>query len=350
VRSKVIQIKDRRVGDDQPVFIIAEAGVNHNGNIEVAKKMIEVAKKSGADAIKFQTFKADDLVTRDAPKAKYQRLNTSKGNQYDMLKSLELSENDFNKLNIYCKRKKIMFMSTPFDPKSAEFINKLGVRLFKVSSGEITNLPLLKKIAKYGKPIILSTGMATIKEIDEGLKTIYNAGNNKVILLHCVSNYPARYEDANLKAMNTLKGRYKIPIGLSDHTLGAEVAVAAVAMGACVIEKHFTLDKGMCGPDHKASLDAKELTQMVQSIRNCEKAMGTGIKRPVKSEAEVKAVARKSIIAASDIPKGARITEELLAIKRPGTGILPKYIFSIIGKKAKKDISRDHLLKWDQIS
>lgn len=329
------------------VFIIAEAGVNHNGSLKLAKRLVDTAKAAGADAIKFQTFKTEEIITQNAPKATYQKRIYSNESQFDMLKKLELSDKHFQDLFRYSKRKKIIFLSTPFDYQSAEFLDYLHVRMFKISSGDLTNIPFLLKIAQFKKPIILSTGMSSLSEVKEAVKAIYSTGNKKLILLHCTSDYPARYEDVNLKAMDTLREIFHVPVGYSDHTEGIEVAIAAVARGASVIEKHFTLDKGMAGPDHKASLEPDEFKKMVQTIRNVEKSMGTGIKSPKRAEVEIMKVARKSIVAAISIPKGIKIAPEMLAIKRPGIGIKPKYLNRVIGKITRKNIKRDKLITWE---
>ncbi len=346
IKKVQVRLGNREIGEGQPVFIIAEAGVNHNGNVKLARKMIDVAQKAGADAIKFQTFKTEELVVPNAPKARYQKLSTPGRFQFEMLKKLELSESEFEGLFHYCKRKKIIFLSTPFDFSSADFLYKLGVPAFKIGSGDLTNLPLLRHIANYGKPMILSTGMATLQEVKEAVVTVYSVGNKKIILLHCTSNYPTRYEDVNLRILDTLR-KFNTPIGYSDHTAGLEVAVAAVAKGVCIIEKHFTLDKNLPGPDHKASLEPGELKKMVNAIRNTERAMGHSIKRPVQNEREISKIARKSIIANKAIPKGTRITRDMLAIKRPGTGIEPKCLSQLLGKRTKKFIGKDHVLTWD---
>jgi N-acetylneuraminate synthase len=331
-------------------FIIAEVGVNHKGDIKLAKKLINVAKDAGADAVKFQTFKAKDVVTQNAEKAKYQKETTGEGSQYDMIKKLELTEEDFRELADYAKEKDILFLSSPFDKESVDLLYELDVSVFKVGSGEITNFPLLKHMAKKEKPIILSTGMATLGEVEEALNVIRNEGVEEVILLHCVSDYPARMKDVNLRAMETLKQAFKVPVGFSDHTLGITASIAAVALGACVIEKHFTLDRNLLGPDHKASLNPEELKEMVRAIRNVEKALGEGIKRPTKEEEEVKKVARRSIVAKIDIPEGAIITEDVLDVKRPGTGIEPKYLNSVIGKRAKENIKKDDIISWNRLN
>jgi len=344
-----IRIEDKLIGEGKPCFIIAEAGVNHNGSVELAKKLIDAAKDAGADAVKFQTFKTENVVVKDAQKAEYQKETTGEGSQYEMIKKLELAEEDFRELADYAEKKDIMFLSSPFDKESVDLLHELDVPAFKVGSGEITNLPLLRYIAKKGKPIILSTGMSTLGEIEEALDVIRSEGVEDIILLHCVSNYPARIEDVNLRAMGTLKQAFKLPVGFSDHTLGITAPIAAVALGACVIEKHFTLDRNLPGPDHKASLEPDELKEMVKDIREVEKALGNGIKKPTKEEEEVKKVARKSIVAKVDISKGAIITEDMLDVKRPGTGIEPKYLKFIIGRKTKEDIKKDDVIRFEMI-
>ena len=344
-----IRIEDKLIGEEEPCFIIAEAGVNHNGSVELAKKLIDAAKDAGADAVKFQTFKAESVVVKDAQKAEYQKETTGEGSQYEMIKKLELAEEDFRELADYAEKKDIMFLSSPFDKESVDLLHELDVPAFKVGSGEITNLPLLRYIAKKEKPIILSTGMSTLGEIEEALDVIRSEGVEDIILLHCVSNYPARIEDVNLRAMGTLKQAFKLPVGFSDHTLGITAPIAAVALGACVIEKHFTLDRNLPGPDHKASLEPDELKKMVKAIKEVEKALGNGIKKPTKEEKEIKKAARKSIVAKVDISKGTIITEDMLDVKRPGTGIEPKYLKFIIGRKAKEDIKKDDVIRFEMI-
>jgi N,N'-diacetyllegionaminate synthase len=345
---KQIKIGNKIIGDNSPTFIIAEAGVNHNGSLEMAKKLIDAAKESGADAVKFQTFKAEEVVTKNAEKAEYQKTITTECSQYEMIKKLELSTTEFKELSSYAKKKNIIFLSSPFDLDSIEVLNELNVPAFKFGSGEITNFPLLELAATKGKPMILSTGMATLGEIEE----VFNLLKGKIsdiIIMHCVTSYPAKTEDSNLKVIETLKCAFKVPIGFSDHTRGIEMAVAAVAMGACVIEKHFTLDKNLDGPDHKASLEPDELERMIKSIKNVEKGMGNGIKKLTIEEEEIKKIARKSIVARIDIQKDVTLKKEMLAIKRPGTGISPKYFNFLIGKKLKKSISADCLLNLDDV-
>ncbi|MBF0385933.1 MAG: N-acetylneuraminate synthase [Candidatus Omnitrophica bacterium] len=331
------------------IFIIAEAGVNHNGDMKLAKKLIDCAFLAGCDAIKFQTFKAENLVTQSAAQAKYQKENSPNKSQFEMLKKVELSEDNFIELFKYCRAKGIMFLSTPFDSESARFLNKLGMPIFKVSSGEVTNIPFLIQVASFKKPVILSTGMSTLKEVKEAVHAIYSTGNKKLILLHCTSNYPASFKDVNLKAMDTLRTVFNVPVGYSDHTLEVEVALAAVARGAFVIEKHITLDKTLPGPDHKASLDIDELKALVKMIRNIEVSLGDGVKAPVKSEAEVARVIRKSVVAGRNILPEEKLSWENLIIKRPGNGINPKEIYKLIGKLAKREIKKDRLIKWSDV-
>ncbi|NQE54222.1 hypothetical protein C5S29_11565 [ANME-1 cluster archaeon GoMg3.2] len=343
-----VKIGDRNIGDGEPCFIIAEAGVNHNGNINLAKKLIDAAKDAGADAVKFQTFKAENVVIKNAEKAEYQK-TVKEESQYGMLKKLELTEEDFRELADYAKKDGILFLSSPFDKESVDLLDELDVPAFKIASGEMTNFPLLRYIAKKGKPIILSTGMSTLGEVEEALNSIRSEGVEEVILLHCISNYPARIEDVNLRAMETLKQAFQIPVGFSDHTLGITASIAAAALGACVIEKHFTLDRNLPGPDHKASLEPDELKEMVQAIRDVEKALGNGVKIPTKDEEEIKRIARRSIVAKVDIPKGTTITEDMMDAKRPGRGIEPKSIDMIVGEKAKEDIKKDEIVTWKMI-
>lgn len=331
------------------VFIIAEAGVNHNGSIEIAKQLVDTAALCGADAIKFQTFKTENLVTQNAPTAAYQKKTTGNSTQFDMLKKLELSFKDHILLKDYCEKKGLIFISTPFDFESVELLKKIDVPLYKISSGDLTNIPFLKYISKINKPIIISTGMANLGEVEEAIKAIMELENYQIILLHCTSNYPTKYEEVNLKAMLTLRDAFKLPVGYSDHTTGYEVPIAAVAMGAKVIEKHFTIDKDMEGPDHKSSLNPGEFKQMVISIRNIEKSLGDGIKKCNKSEEKSKFVSRKSIVAKRFIKKDEIILSDMIDIKRPEGGILPKYIENVIGSKAVSDIEKDSFIEWKNI-
>ncbi len=329
------------------VFIIAEAGVNHNGSIELAKKLVDVAVEAGVDAVKFQTFKAENLVCQNAQKAEYQKqITNSNESQFDMLKKLELDIKSHKELIAYCNSKKIIFLSTPFDSDSIKLLDNLGLDIFKIPSGEITNLPYLREIGKLNKKVILSTGMADIGEIEDALDILIKAGTKKdnIIILHANTEYPTPMEDVNLKAMVTIGKTFDIAYGYSDHTLGTEVDIAAVAMGACCIEKHFTLDKMMEGPDHKASLEPDELKQMVKTIRNIELALGIEVKKPSKSESKNKQIARKSIVAKVAIKKGEILTEGNLATKRPADGISPMRWDDIVGTTAQKDYKEDELI------
>jgi N,N'-diacetyllegionaminate synthase len=333
---------------ENKTFIIAEAGVNHNGSIEIAKKMIEVAKECGADAIKFQTFKAEQVISKYAPKAEYQKQTTGEtDSQLEMVKKLELSFDDFVALKEYCDKLNIMFLSTPFDFESIDFLDDLGLEIFKIPSGEITNLPYLEKIGKLGKKIILSTGMADLGEIEDALDILISCGTKKenITVLHCNTEYPTPYEDVNLLAILTIKEAFKVKVGYSDHTLGIEIPIAAVALGASVIEKHFTLDKNMEGPDHKASLEPHELKAMIDAIRNIEKSLGNGIKKPSKSELKNKDIARKSIVAKREIKKGEIFTEDNITVKRPGNGISPMRWYEVLGKVASRDYKEDELIE-----
>ena len=330
------------------VFVIAEAGVNHNGSIDLAKKLIDVAVEAGANAVKFQTFKAKNLVSKDAQKAQYQKENMQddSDSQYEMLKKLELDIDTHKELITYCKEKNIMFLSTPFDEESIEFLDKLGLEIFKIPSGEITNLPYLRKIGLLKKKVILSTGMSDLGEIEDAIDVLVKADTKKenITVLHANTEYPTPFEDVNLKAMQTIACAFGVKVGYSDHTLGIEVPIAAVAMGASVIEKHFTLDRNLPGPDHKASLEPNELKAMVEAIRNIEKALGDGIKKPSKSESKNIEIARKSIVAKRDIKKGEKFTEENLTIKRPGNGINPMRWDEILGQIARKDYKEEELI------
>lgn len=332
------------------LFIIAEAGVNHNNDIYLARKMIDAACEAGADAVKFQTFKAANLASRLAQKAKYQieNMRTSES-QYEMLKKLELPYEIHFELKSYCESKGIVFMSTPFDFESADFLESLNIGVYKISSGDLTNIPFLKYIALKGKPIILSTGMSTLGEIEEALNAIYSTGNKDVTVLHCTTNYPTQFSEVNLNAMKTIESAFNVKVGYSDHTEGIEIPIAAAALGAKIIEKHFTLDKNMEGPDHKASLEPHELKLMVTAIRRIEISLGDGFKRVSDSEKSIMGNVRKSIIAVKEIKKNSIITEQDLCIKRPATGIEPKYYEQVIGKGARSDIPAESPIRWQDI-
>lgn len=337
------------------VLIIAEAGVNHNGSMENAMKLIDFAAESGADIVKFQTFKTENLVSRTAKKAEYQKQNMADDKddfQFNMLKRLELSHQDHLLLMEHCRKRNIQFLSTAFDLDSIDLLHELGMPLWKIPSGEITNLPYLEKIGSLNKEVILSSGMCTMQEIEEAIEVIVKAGTpkNKITILHCNTEYPTPMQDVNLKAMLQIKEQAGVRVGYSDHTMGIEVPVAAVALGAEVIEKHFTLDKNMDGPDHKASLEPAELKQMVASIRNIEIALGKGIKTPSPSEIRNMAIARKSIHLKHDLQAGHVLTENDLVMKRPGDGISPMRMHDITGKSINIPLKADTLLKWEYLN
>ena len=331
--------------DADKVLIIAEAGVNHNGSLELAKKLIDEAKESGADIVKFQTAKLESLVSKSAPMAEYQKKNMQMDkSQREMLKDLILPFDSFLELARYCESREITFLSTPFDIDSIHFLDNL-VKVWKVPSGEITNYPYLREIARTGKPVIMSTGMCELQEVKDAVRVLKENGSSEITLLHCNTEYPTPMQDVNLRAMCTLREELGLPVGYSDHTQGIEVPIAAAAMGAVVIEKHFTLDRNMEGPDHKASLEPEELRAMVLAIRNIEAAMGDGIKRPSASEMKNRDVARKSIVAKTNIQKGEVFTEENLTAKRPGNGISPMQWNNVIGLKADRDYEPDEIIK-----
>lgn len=329
------------------VYIIAEAGVNHNGSIDLAKKLVDAASQAGVDAVKFQTFKAKNSVTKNAIRAKYQDINTgNKDSQYDMLKKLELSKEMHDELIKYCKSKNLTFLSSPFDHDSIDLLDSLGLKIFKIPSGEITNLPYLQHLGKLNKKIILSTGMSNIEEIEKALYILTQSGTKKdnITVLHANTEYPTPMEDVNLRAMLTIGNKFDISFGYSDHTIGIEISIAAVAIGARCIEKHITLDRGMEGPDHKASIEPDELSHMVSAIRNIEKALGSDIKQPSKSELLNIKIVRKSIVAKIPIKKGDFLSEKNLTVKRPGNGISPMKWDEIIGTKAIKDYKEEDLI------
>jgi len=334
------------------VLIIAEAGVNHNGDMKMARRLIDAAVDAGADVVKFQSFRAEALVIRNAPKARYQIKNTKKGGaQWDMLKKLELSPGDHRALFAYARKRRIAIISTPFDDKNADLLERLRVPFYKLPSGEVTNKPLLEHVAAKGISIILSTGMCTLEEVRQAVGWIRSVWNKKkrnpgLVLLHCVSQYPAKPEDCNLRAMATLRNAFRVPVGYSDHTLGIEIPLAAAALGAQIIEKHLTLDNKLPGPDHLASLEPKAFKEMVLGIRNIEKSLGDGVKRPKPNEMEIRRIARRSLVAANPLLKGAPLKRDDLCAKRPGTGIPPEYFETLIGMKPKHPISADTILEW----
>lgn len=332
------------------VFVIAEAGVNHNGSLDLALQLVDMAKACGADAVKFQTFRAARLATRTARKAEYQNRTTEiTESQFEMLRSLELNEAAHRYIIERCRMVGIQFLSSPFDRESADLLDAMGLQRFKVPSGEITNLPFLEHIASKKRPIILSTGMSTLGEVEEAVHVIKQGGVHDLTLLHCVTEYPAPYKEVNLRAMQTMKIAFGLPVGYSDHTPGIEIAIAAVALGATVIEKHVTLDRSLPGPDHSASLEPSELKQMITGIRHVEQALGDGIKTPVPSEIQNIPVARKSIVAARSLPAGHRLAELDLVMKRPGIGIAPKFVEVLIGRTLREAIDEDSIISWDQL-
>ncbi len=331
-------------------LIIAEAGVNHNGRFELAKELVDKAAEAGADIVKFQTCKAENVISRYADKAEYQKKTTGEADtQLDMVRKLMLTYEQYGQLKDYCEEKGIRFLSTAFDLPSVDYLHGIGMGLWKIPSGEITNLPLLIKIAQLHEPIIMSTGMSTLEEVGNAVKVLKENGATDITLLHCTTEYPAPYEDVNLKAMDTMKEAFGLPVGYSDHTKGIEIPIAAVARGACVIEKHFTLDRNMEGPDHKASLEPQELAEMVRTIRNVEQAIGDGVKKVSASELKNQDIARKSIIAAKVIKAGETFSEENITTKRPGSGIDPMRWFDLLGKTAKHDYEEDYLIEKDEL-
>ncbi len=333
------------------VFVIAEAGVNHNGSLDLALQLADAAKTSGADAVKFQTFRAELLVTRSAHKAPYQeRTTTSAESQFEMLQRLELDATAHRRLIDHCRKIGIQFLSSPFDMQSADLLATMGVPLYKVPSGEITNLPFLQHLASKGRPLILSTGMSTLGEVEEAVHVLQEAGASQVTLLHCVTEYPAPYAEVNLRAMLTLKAAFGLPVGYSDHTPGIEIAIAAAALGAEVIEKHFTLDRSLPGPDHAASLEPAELQQMVTAIRHVEVALGTGIKAPARCELPNISVARKSVVAARSLAAGHQLADGDLDIKRPGNGLAPKLLPTLIGRTLRAGLVKDEIIRWDHLA
>lgn len=328
------------------VYIIAEAGVNHNGDINIAKRLVDAAATAGADAVKFQTFQAQNLVCKSAKKAEYQLETTEQSEtQYQMLKKLELTEEMHRELISYCNAQGIQFLSTPFDVNSVELLERYQLPIMKISSGEITNYPYLKKIGSTKKKVILSTGMSTLDEVKSAVKVLQDNGTTDIVVLHCNTEYPTPMSDVNLRAMVTLRKELGLNVGYSDHTNGIEAAIAAVALGACVIEKHFTLDRTMAGPDHKASLEPEELKAMIAAVRNVERALGDGEKRPSDSEKKNIAIVRKSIVAKRDIAIGEMLSEENITTKRPGTGISPMEWENVIGKAATRNYKMDELIE-----
>ncbi len=348
-----VKIGERFVGDGEPTYIVAEAGVNHNGSLRRARELIVKAAEAGASAIKFQTYKAEKLVTKTAPRFwEWEGEEEPEGTQYDSYSKLDKLPGDaYPQMIETCEENNIEFLSTPFDNENIDFLEGLGIKAFKIASCDLTNLPFLKHVAKKQLPIILSTGTSTIGEIEEAVDAIRDTGNEEIILLHCTLSYPTKPEDVNLRMMQTMQEVFSdIPVGLSDHSIGLPIPVAAVAWGAALIEKHYTIDKSLLlSADHWLSVDPEELETMVGYIRSVEAALGSSLKRPVKAEERTLKYARRSIVAKQDIPKGAVITEDMLIMKRPGTGIPPKYVDVIVGRVARRDIADDSLLTWEDI-
>lgn len=345
-----IRIGNRLVGPQEPVFVIAEAGVNHNGDLDLARQLIDAAVQAGADAVKFQTFVTEQVISAAAPKAEYQLQTTDPTEtQFEMVRRLELSPAAHHTLSGYCRDLGIQFLSTPFDRTSADLLNELKVPAIKIASGDITDWPFLAYVARSGKPIILSTGMSYLGEVEQALKVIRDAGNNEIILLHCVSNYPAAPADANLRAMRTMADEFKVPVGFSDHTAGTTVAIAAVALGASVIEKHLTMDKNLPGPDHRASLEPQEFRALVEAIRTTESALGNGNKTPAASESDTRRVARRSLASASVLDEGTVLQSHMLNEMRPGTGISPSSIGEVVGRRLKRKLESGELLSWSDL-
>ena len=343
-----IAIGAKRVGPGRPCFVIAEAGVNHNGDLDLARRLVDAAAAAGADAVKFQTFSADRLATAAAPQADYQRRNTGiEESQRAMLRRLELPAAAHRELMARCRERGILFLSSPFDEDSADFLEELGVPAFKIPSGELTNAPFLAHVARKGRPLIVSTGMATLEEVRAAVEVLRRAGDPPLALLHCVSSYPAAPADVNLRAMATLREAFATPVGFSDHTAGTEIALAAVALGASILEKHLTLDRTLPGPDHRASLQPDEWTAMVAALRRIEAALGDGRKRPAPSEEDAARVARKSLVAACDLPAGGVLRREHLAVRRPGTGLPPGRLESVLGRRLRRPLAAGAVLTED---
>jgi N,N'-diacetyllegionaminate synthase len=349
-KKEIIHMEGKNVGAGFPVFIIAEAGVNHNGDPDIARMLVEKAADCGADCIKFQTFKAERVVTENAPKAKYQMETTDRSeSQLDMLKKIELSPEHHSDLKKYAEQLGLVFLSTPYNFEDVDFLESMGVSAYKVASGQIVELPFLQRIAETGKPVFLSTGMADMREIEEALRAIRETGNQKTVLLQCTTNYPSLIEDANVRVIPALRSAFHVPVGYSDHTIGEEAAIAAVALGAVVIEKHFTLDKNLPGPDHSSSVTPDELKSLTEKIRRTELSLGSDRKGPSAVERENAPGMRRSIVASRIIRKGDVIHREDISFKRPATGLSPVYYDRIVGKKAAKEIAKDKILQEDMI-
>ncbi|MGE5111017.1 MAG: N-acetylneuraminate synthase [Acidobacteriaceae bacterium] len=348
---QILNLNGRKIGADSPCFIIAEAGVNHNGDLGLAKRLVDAALEAGADAVKFQTFRAEEVVSVAAPKAEYQEETTgTTESQLEMVRKLELSPRATREVAAHAASCGILFLSTGFDNDSVDLLDEIGVPAFKVGSGDLTNLPLLEHIASKCRPVILSTGMSFLNEVEEAVTTLTSAGCPSFALLQCVSSYPADPEAANLRVLHTLKEKFDAPVGFSDHSLGHDVAIAAVALGAKIIEKHLTLDANLPGPDHRVSLTPDAFAAMVKSIRTVEASLGDGIKRPTPSEQNVRDVARRSVVTRAAVPEGTPISREMLSFKRPGTGIPPRDWAKLIGRVTKRDIPADSILRYEDLA
>lgn len=350
-QNDTITVGARTIGVGHPCFVIAEAGVNHNGDVDRALRLIDVAAEAGADAVKFQTFSASRIATKEAGQAAYQRRNLGKQqSQLEMLTQLELSDAAHETLISHCRERGILFMSTPFDELSADLLTELGVEVYKLPSGEMTNLPFLQYVAGKRRPLVVSTGMCSLGEVEEAVAAIESVEGSEFVLLHCVSNYPADPADVNLRAMATMRAAFGRPVGYSDHTMGIEVGLAAVALGACVLEKHFTLDRSLPGPDHKASLEPAEFAQLMMGIRTVESALGTGIKQATAAEQETARAARKSLVTIAEIPAGTTLTPDLIAIKRPGTGLPPAMKPYILDRCTATTLPAGHILRLEDVA
>ena len=348
--NNIININNFKIGGNESVFIIAEVGVNHNGDLELAKRLIKEAARCGADCVKFQTFKAEKLVTHDAPKANYQLQTTAKNeSQLEMLKKLEMSNNKYHEIIKCCEEEGVLFISTPYNTEDVDFLEDLGVSAYKLASMHASEPWFARYVAKKNKPIFLSTGMSTLSEIDSTVRAIKETDNNKIILLQCTTNYPSRIEDANLLAMKSMRETFNLIVGYSDHTEDNIACIASVALGAKVIEKHFTLDKSLPGPDHTTSASPTEFATLVENIRNVEKSLGLSIKQPCEIEKLNKEGMRRSVIAKYDIDKNVEITDDMIALKRPSSGISPMHLDEIIGKKTKNKLLKDQMFKWSDI-
>ncbi len=350
LRIKTISVGEKKIGPSQSVYVIAEAGVNHNGDVKLAEKMVKVAAESGADAIKFQAYRTELLASKGTPLAAYQKSRVrSERTQRTMLKKLELSRDDFSRLQEACEKAKVEFLASPFDLPSLDMLRELGVRAVKVASPELTDTPLLAGVAKLKLPALVSTGAATMKEVKEALGVLQSGRLRNIALFHCVTAYPAPYEDANLRAIAAMEAKFGLPVGYSDHSPGIHVGVAAVAAGARLLEKHFTLDRKMSGPDQALSLEPSELHSFVSAVRQIEKALGSGVKEPRECELNVRESARKSLVTLAAVEKGEKITAAMLTTKRPATGIAPGELRKVVGRRAKCNISPDTVITWDMI-